>query len=59
MSLARYAGASQDNDWCTQRATVYTTRLRTGSQCNWCRMAVIRSHHLTPLTRRLGATFCT
>ena len=47
ISSTGYAFAWPDN-WCTGHVTLYATHCYTGSQCDWCRMGVMWSHHLAP-----------
>jgi len=57
ISSGKYASALPDNDWCTRHATLYPTRHRTGSQCNWTSTCKMWSHHLQPVTRRAAESW--
>jgi len=40
-----------DSDWRTRHATLYSTRRRTESRCNWHSTGGIWSHHRTSMMR--------
>ena len=59
MSSVKYGGALPDNDEKTKHASLKSTRLWTGSQCNWRKTGEICSPRLAPVRRRAAAfSYC-
>jgi len=57
MSEATYDGVCPANGWWTRHASLNSTLQRIGSQYNFCRTGVMRSHRRVPVIRR-AAAFC-
>jgi len=53
--LSKPPDAGPDNELCIRHATLYSTRLQTGNQCNWTSTCDMWSHRLAPVMRRVAA----